>query len=373
MSQIHKSNGVGKIKKIIKNLVFVTIPTLLILFLLLELFFRFVIPASNPPTAYFDEENLMYKSCIDNKEGLYTMGKLAEYRMKWRINNHGWNSPVDYKKEKDKTRIAIIGDSYIEALQVDTDKSYPSLLRERMGKDHDVYSFGKTGAPLSQYLHISRYVNKYFNPDIIIFNIIHNDFDKSILRLNPTRYYFLTLNVSDSGITENTPRPNYSFRQYNLIKRWIRKSALVRYLLFNLHIKETIQRLFSRNEKKYNANIKYNKVRDNIGPIRKAVEYILNRIRQENEGKRIIFVMDAPRNDIYTNNLERSNVMFLHDMMNELCAKNDFEFLDLTGSMKKDYQLNHTKFDFEFEGHWNEYGHHFVCEQVLKLLKNKAR
>lgn len=362
------SNFHRKMKRFFKNFTILTIPIVFVCFLFLELFFRFVIPATDPPQAYFEEENLMYKFSIDKKEGLFTIGRFAQQRAKWRINNYGWNSPIDYKKKKEKKRIAIIGDSYIEAFQVDLEKSYPSLLRKKIGDDYDVYSFGKSGAPLSQYLHISRYVKRIFNPDIIIFNIVHNDFDENILKLNPNDTHFLTLNVRDKLITENSPRPNYSFSQFDFKKRWIKKSALVRYILFNLHAKEKIINIFSR-KTNYNANVEINKIQNNYRVIWLATEYIMSQIKRENQRKRVIFVMDAPRNDIYQNNLERSNVFFLNEMMDKLCKNNGFEFLDLTEPMRIDYELYHIKFNSEFDGHWNVYGHAFVCEKVLNQLK----
>lgn len=351
--------------------------------LISEVFFRLIIPAANSPGGYFDEENLIYK-LAPNKSGVYTTGKFAQQKARWRINNHGWNSPVDYTRAKNRKRIAIIGDSYIEAFQVDVDKSYPSLLREKLGDEFDVYSFGKSGAPLSQYLNISRYVNSYFNPDILIFNIIHNDFDGSITRLSPYNIVILSLDLSDSLISEKVPSPNYSFPQYNWKKRFIMKWALVRYLLINLQAKRTmlgivenIRKLGSKKAKEdkkvVNANVEVSVLLSNVERIEKATEYIFERVKMENANRRIIFVMDAPRFNIYENTLDKSNVLFLHRMMDKLCKKYGFEFLDLTIPMKKNYDANRIRFESKYDSHWDEYGHKFVCEQVFMVLENQYR
>ena len=132
-------------------------PTLIILVLVLELFFRFVIPSNNPPQTIFSKEDLLYKY-KPNQLGLFSIGKFAQIRSNYRINNDGWNSLIDYRKKKNnsKKRIAVIGDSYIEAFQVDYDKSYPSLLSNVLKNEYEIYSFGISGAPLSQYLHMNR-------------------------------------------------------------------------------------------------------------------------------------------------------------------------------------------------------------------------
>jgi hypothetical protein len=62
-------------------------------------------------------------------------------------------------------------------------------------------------------------------------------------------------------------------------------------------------------------------------------------------------------------------VTFLHDMFGELCRENGFELLDLTESMTRDYAANGRKFDTEWDAHWNEYGHRFVAQRVLEMLK----
>jgi hypothetical protein len=47
---------------IVKGLLFVSVPSLIVLFVLLEVFFRFVIPAAQKPWVIFDRENLMLRS-----------------------------------------------------------------------------------------------------------------------------------------------------------------------------------------------------------------------------------------------------------------------------------------------------------------------
>ena len=77
--------------KTFKNVLLVTLPTILIAFILLEVLFRVVIPASDPPRGFFDENEKMYYLDNGQQEGLYTIGKFAEIRAKWRVNDMHWN------------------------------------------------------------------------------------------------------------------------------------------------------------------------------------------------------------------------------------------------------------------------------------------
>lgn len=363
---------IPKLRKALKNFVTITIPSFLVIFIILELFFRFIIPASEVPRLKFYPEERIFKMDTNAKrEGLYTIGKAASQRGRWRINNDGWNSPVDYLQTSDKIKLAVFGDSYIEALQVDSDKSYPSLLRQVLSQTHEVYSFGISGAPLSEYLNYSRYANKHFNPDVLIFNVVHNDFDESILSLNSNDIHLLTLNANEGNVTENLPADNPNLTRHGWKKRLLLKSALFRYLYVNLHITQSIKALkqSKKSQEEFNANVVTSEIDQNKELIELAVDYILRKIREENPGKRVIFVMDAPREDIYKDRLENSSVIFLNQMLSKYAREYDHEILDLTSAMKASYDKNQVPFNSDLDGHWNEYGHQFVFEQIRELIK----
>jgi hypothetical protein len=86
--------------------------------------------------------------------------------------------------------ITIIGDSYIEAFKVDVKSSIVSILREKIRDQYGVYGFGKSGAALSQHLQMGRYVSKHFNSDVIVINVVHNDFDESLLSIKNFPYFW---------------------------------------------------------------------------------------------------------------------------------------------------------------------------------------
>jgi len=187
-----------------KNFLFITIPTIVILLLILEGFFRFVIPASKFPIRYFDgqEKILRYNNKTD-QNGTVTLGKLAEEKYNWTINNYGWNANIDYQEKKAADRIAIIGDSYIEAFQVSTENHLSRTLDQLMGDNTQVYSFGMSGSPLSHYLHMARYAYKTFKPDVFVISIAHNDFDES-LREAVIRDSYMSLQINDSKVNSSS-------------------------------------------------------------------------------------------------------------------------------------------------------------------------
>jgi hypothetical protein len=349
-------------KTILKNILFISLPTLLFLLVPLELFFRLVIPAAEKPIAYFDEKNKMLRSSEKRRtEGLYTIGKYAQIRGHWRINNFGWNSVIDYEPAigSRKRLIGIIGDSYVRSLQVDVDKSFIHLLRNKLHSEYEVYSFGHDGAPFSQYLHMSRYANNHFDPETLVFLIIHNDFDESVSQM-VSKPYFLQLSLEENRITETIPRKQKLFQ-------FLTYSAIFRYLYSNIHLSSIYFNL-TQKTKKYNANIITDSLLKKKEIFLKTTNYLVKKIKDENPDKRIIFLMDAPRNDIYENRLETSNLLWLHEIVFNVCAKNELELIDLTNPFHIDYLKHHKRFNSEIDGHWNEYGHEKVAEILYHYL-----
>ena len=103
-----------------------------------------------------------------------------------------------------------------------------------------------------------------------------------------------------------------------------------------------------------------------------VTDHLVSTIRDENSGRRIIFVFDAPKGEVYTDTLDNSRVLWLNEMMKGICSTYDMEFLDLTPLMLEDFRANGKKFTSELDGHWNEYGHEFVADAIYDYLKNSG-
>lgn len=339
---------------------------MLIIFFALELFFRFIIPACQTPFRNFHQKDqiIKLKGLISNT-GTYTIGNLAQQKGKYRINNAGWNSCIDYhKSNRNKPLIALIGDSFIEAVNVDVDKSYAAFLRAGVNHQYNVYRFAISGAPFSQYLHICRHVNKHYNPDFFIINLVHNDFYES-LQPNTRKPGMLYLHADSTGVHEQKILPFHP----NRIKRFLSISSIIRYLYINLKINRKLS--LKRENAQFNANINVKVAKSFENEIAMAVDYILERISIEFPGKKVFFTMDAPRKDLYAGNLENSNVAWLNQLMMAKTEKYGFPFLDMTETFQDKFQKTGKKYETVYDAHWNEYGHQVVAERIVKELKER--
>lgn len=365
-----------KLSYLFKNLVLVTLPSLLLLFLLLELIFRFLIPASAFPVGYFEEETAIFKFNSNPQTGTFTAGKFAQQRGNWTINNHGWNSPINYddRSSDDRKRIAVIGDSYVEAIQVDSDKTFTSILQDSLQAVADVYAFGKSGAPFSQYLYLSRYLNERYNPDVFVFTLIHNDFAESIYTDNPNQRVWMTLDLSDTtDIQEVMPQDDPFTLENNTWKKLLVKSAFVRYLYYNLRAYELVVNWRTK-QATYNANVEVDELKAARGEVKLAIDYICQQLQKElvEQGKEVVFVMTASLQDIHANRtLDESNIWFLHEMMAAASAKYNISYVDLSYPLQRDFKENNLPFHSPYDGHWNEYGHQKVAAILYPYLNIK--
>ncbi len=357
----------GKVKILLKNLLLVSLPALLFFLLLLEGVFRWIIPASHPPDLYFDAAEKMIR--YDNRlqpDGLVTSGKWAQVRARWHINNEGWNHLHDYRTERDsaKQRLCVIGDSYIAALLIDVDANFMALLERALGPGHEVYSFGKSGIPASHYLHLNRYVRR-FAPDGILVHFVHNDFVESLhdYEVHPE---CLQLAVRPEGIIE-IPPSNLKLAR----GQWLKRSALFRYLYYNLNVYRLNQNLMFRRRPVYNANVDVAVQHKYRGDLEAVMRYVITTLKKENAGRRLILMMDGPRYDIYAGQLEESSILWINKLFARICQENGVECLDLTEAFARDFQVHRRRFNWDWDAHWNDYGHAVVARAVLDYLRGE--
>lgn len=353
----------------VKNFFIITVPSFIVFILLLELIFRFAFPTTQIPYGYFDTDHNIYRFDTEGpRSGRRTFGATAHYGIDWEVNNAGWISSIDYlpKKERNKKLMALIGDSYIEGMSIDNKNHAGAQLNGMLPDSVVCYEFGIAWAPMSQYLNMSRYVKKVFEPDILVFSIVHNDF-LSCWRDAEFIGHFMQLGEENGEIKE---LPIYPAKK-SLMRRILRKSALGRYLTINAKLAFRLKSLkyqLKGNRTQFNANIDVEANKKQADRVQKAIDYVIGKIREENPGIPILFTMDAPRQDIYNNSVETSSVLFLYKSLEQACEKFGCHYIDLTKPFQEHYLEHGEKFEFAWDNHWNPLGHQLVAEAVYAKL-----
>lgn len=354
-----------RIRGWLRDFVLATLPSLVMLLVVAEGFFRLVVPAAQAPTVAYDSAaGFRHQDPLGQRDGVWTIGKFAQQRGRWHINNAGWNSEVDYDDPPVRTRplVAIIGDSFVEAFQVDVDRSFPAVLRRLAGDKYEVYSFGLSGTPLSHYRQVALYVDRRYHPDVLVFNVVHNDFDESVKDLVDLP---LVHQIRRHGVGfEEVPAIPYTASPF---RRLVLRSAFFRYLWWNLNLSVSVQ-LRGAHTGNFDANVDVDKTARERPMIVQATHYLVQKIREEHPGKSILYVMDAPRRDVYQQRLGQSEVLWLNATLAEACARYQSAYLDLTAVFSEAYRKQHTRFETQYDSHWNELGHRVVAEALYSRL-----
>jgi hypothetical protein len=346
----------------------------MIAFLALEIVFR-ILPVSTPtysnpvnsenPIANFEPNNDMTSS------GGWTFEFLAHKH----INNYGFFSDSDYEKQSDLPLMTVIGDSYVEAKQVENIESVAGLLNSSVGNSGRVYSLGMSGAPLSQYLAYADFARKEFSPDSFVFVIIDNDFDESLRKYNdfPSFHYFVERNGKFT--LERIDREEHS-----MLVRVLRESSVFMFLFVNLKLdwEKMVGNLgklaFWKNESGNKENTE-----EYLGTARQSISEEMEKdsyrgidaffsMLPDKSGvasSNIVFAMDGMRHAIYKKvKLTDSYVFNMRKYFMEKAEEHGYGVIDMHEVFQKEYLKTGEKFEFSIDFHWNQLGHYLVAKEV---------
>ena len=374
----------SKRSDLLKSLLLVP-ASLLVLLLAAELCFRFVIPAPDIPEPAFINTVLRHRP---GQRGVYWStpfgldGGREDVRAPFSINAQVWNSAhADYPLERPagRLRIAVVGDSYVEALQVPPDHSIAEDLERELGAGAEVFRYGVSGAPLSQYLHMARQAALPDRPDVLVVLLVHNDFDESWREL-PGMYTksFLHLRLGQNGTVEEIPPAPYS---QGLTARIRNLSATWRILAYGWQVRfEALRRLLlpQAQSARYQANIDTSDL-DARAPLdRRATAYLFGQLAAASSqaGARLLLVMDGVRAPIEQGEAGAAQVqdygqgaLRLNRMAGEEAARLGIPFLDLNPVFVQDFRAQHQPFAFKTDGHWNAHAHAVAARAVAAKLR----
>lgn len=377
-----------KLTTLLQNCVLMA-ASLLVCFLAFEFFiFKYILKTSDPILNTSFNEIVRYKP--ETSATLYEPDG-SSHRVE--INQHGWNSSHKvYKQLKpaNTTRIAIIGDSYVQASAVNVQEGFAEIAEQQLneaGLRAEVYRFGIDGAPLTQYLHMLRREALQYQPDIVVIQLIHNDFDESY-RFLYGRYAssFMKVKLNGDKLTEVAPEPYTP----GLIDK-LKTLRSFRYLYYQTGLAVSMRRLINLakgEDDKAKSNpvaamealpkhgfiqsaIDVRNIKE-LDKIRRVTAYTFKEMKalSEQHGFKLLITMDPVREAIYSgapaSDYEANE---LNLIASEEAAKQGLPFLDLGQAMRADYAVNQEKFEFPWDWHWNRHGNETAGKAIAEKLK----
>lgn len=289
-----------------------------------------------------------------------------------RTNNFGFVNDVDYDPAATTPLIAMVGDSYVESLMVPFADTGAGRMTSHLGDAARVYTFGLSGAPLSQYLAYAEFARDSFRPDTFVFLIVGNDFDKSLLRGDSMRgmHYF-----EDRGGELELRRTDFDVP---LAKRIARESALFRYLMINLdlyHLPKNLRRRFEQRRQSTpraaapdaDTPARSERVRGSKRVVDSFLELLPGKTGARPE--RIWLVLDGMRPELYSDSeLELAGGSF-HDVMRRYVTDRGdalgYQVIDMQPVFVEHFRRFGRRFEFEADTHWNALAHQLFFETLL--------
>ncbi len=301
-----------------------------------------------------------------NQRYVYSKGWNFQIVNYGRINNYGFVNDEDYREHPDGDGpLVIIGDSYVEAMMVPYAHTVHGRLARVLAPQRQVYSLGTSGSQLADYLQYARYAEGTFHPCALVFVIVGNDFDESLVRYQRgVGYHF------DEGGADGfrIVRTDYHPSRW---KRILRQSALVRYLWSTVGVAALAQRGFRQDGgANFVGNTDASASAERLARSRAAVDFFLSRVTEDSglPPSRILFVVDAARPDVYSAEPEpRGGASYFHLMRQYFSARAaglGFEVIDMQPRFEARHRREGVKFEFAIDGHWNDLGHEEAANAI---------
>ncbi len=291
-----------------------------------------------------------------------------------RINNDGFINDQDYVTADRPPLVAVIGDSFIEAAMV----PYGQTLQGRLSQDFQgrlrVYSFGASGAPLSQYLVWARYAIEKYRARALVINVVGNDFDESRIEFKaaPGFWYYAPKADGTLELQLVGHRPD-------ALTQLVRHSALLRYLAINLKAQHAVGSAIARlrsgaqgskqDGEQYAGNTASEASEKRVALSKAAVDQFLRDVQQLGVPSRcIVFTLDGFR---YPEAAKRGSGSFFDVMRHyflEKAAASGLEAIDLDPIFFQRHAASGERFEYPNDAHWNPNGHR-VAAQALKASR----
>lgn len=323
-----------------------------------ELVFRFLPVNSGLGSQPVNAESPVFRFS-PNRDFTYSLGWNFALANRGHLNNDGFVNDRDYDASAPGPLMAVIGDSYVEALMVPFADTLQGRLSRELGPRGRIYSFAASGAPLSQYLVWADYARKTYKPSAMAILVVGNDFDESLMAYKDAPGFHYYAPGKDGQLT--LTRVDYS---RSTVREMAARSALVRYLIFNLQGPERLRLLLAGQQQgggEYVGNTASGGGEARLAGSKAAVDAFLRDLPAASglPADKVVLLLDGLRSvDALRPGVEDSYFMRMRAYFTAKAGEAGYEVIDLQPRFLSLSREKGTTFDFgAIDGHWNGEGH----------------
>jgi hypothetical protein len=307
-----------------------------------------------------------------NADYVYSIGWNFEFVNRGHVNNAGFVNDRDYHADDPSPLIVVVGDSYIEALQVPFPQTLEARLASTLSPRARVYSFAASGSPLSQYLVWAQHAVQQYGARAVIINVVWNDFDESYESYRRAPHFWFYVRANDGSLKLKL----FEHRR-SLLRSLALESALARYLLLNLRLEHFIAEapflhglladgapaqpaapadlLLDADADAERSRISY----DVIDAVFRDVPRMIAL-----PPERILFVVDG----YHYPDIAAASAEHYYDRMRKIflarAKAEGYGAIDLQPFFFAHFSAHHQPFEVPHDGHWNGIAHELVAEAV---------
>ena len=354
---------------------------ILIIFILIFLFLEFAYPK------IFANDVRVYRYWGDRPVTFFPNSNLRavtqNYDNKFKTNSLGFNDS-EIKKNID---ILILGDSFVEAVQVNRNNHFSEILKKNI-EDLSIHKMGMSGYGNAQFFFNYMYFYEKYNPKIVIIINASNDVTDNFCdknNKNCSKFDDLIKIDSKQKLDEhikilkiNNTNLEYSFLDNKKKKLSFTKIIIRKYISkFQTYysLKDIKNRIFNRKKIKKEILNQPSLQQIEVHNLFSNNKYVLDYYKQINvllfktivkdHNKKLLFV--TINKDLYNS----SKPNHTQDMIAKFFEKKGYDHLYLNPVMIKSHKKYQKYPNWKNDNHWNEFGHKIVGLEITNFLKKK--
>ncbi len=322
----------------------------------------------------------------------YWQHKENDHPISGKINRWGWRD-TEWTQEKPENtfRVAVLGDSFVEAYQVELEftslKLAEKTFRETWGRDVELMNFGRAGFSQTEELLVLKREVTQFDPDmVIVFFLPENDIgDVARETARDLRRPFFLLSPDGELVLDASFKDSREYKVRRFLEGLKKHSALISLLgeRLNMYRYQRYQKWLLAQKKddapapdrltesaslctgtpqeSFAANYRLNKI---------LIEAMVDYCRE----KGILFMLAALNTRAYHPDVEQElkavdstfDPLFFDGDLEAFAWDLDIPFLGMQEVFQRHY-LEHG--ESLLWGHWNYRGHRVVAEALVDRLK----
>lgn len=388
-------------KKFLVNLLLFFL-SLIVGFIIIEIGFRLILPARNlqPNKGLARADERGYTILQPNFDGQMTAKETGE-QVHIKTNAEGFTGN-DYNLEKPAgtIRIALLGDSFLEAMQIDWEKTFAHLLEKKLNENStttfEVMNFGIGGQGTTEELSRYHYYVKKYQPDYVTLFFFPNDFENNQYYLNDRKKFiegggWESIKQSEANFKQDRTDLKYkilkTFRSVQYLDKLVRQNANLEKIAVEIGLHDVGIMgapedgihpgfLIFQNPLPESHKFVYDFTTE-------LIKFFVEQVEKNGSNFLVIYLPQAEQVDeemwqgVQKDTPGLANYQWDLDQPNhfigQLASNTQLIFLDLTPAFRQFYQENENKhlYDFRgryYDGHFNENGHRFVADLLVKYF-----